>query len=432
MACKETLPMLQHPDNNVLGVVFLVALCQGALGLADLAVTHLFREEFHMGPGKLAVVVWTCSIPWLAKPLWGFLSDSRPVQGKRRGPYLTFFALVGSLAWVYLAQCAHTVHEVIYSLFFVQLSAAFCSAIGEALVVEESRNAPNQNGTAANYVTLFFGVRALCFILTTTCGETILDIMNKREIILLTAAFPVILCASARHLVEKPLDYTVNFRSQVRKLAVAVSKKETLFAVLFVFLCMAMPTTAGAMLTFYTKELHFGVKELARLKISHGFASLAGIGVYTKWLRAYSFRQIFVLSSVLGASVGVSQLLLVFRLNTHLGLSDSLYSVISGMLVQTVGEIASVPLLVLCCRICPKDLEATMYALLASIMTIGSTLSQELSHELMMTLGMSEHHFQHLWMLVLLVYLVMLLPLPLLRLLPRGQEDCQDNGRDTL
>ena len=424
--------MLQRPDSNVLGVVFLVALCQGGLGLADLAVMHLFREEFHMGPGKLADVAWVCSAPWLAKPLWGFISDSRPIQGKRRGPYLTFFALIGSLAWAYLAQCAHTVHSVICALFLVQLSISFCSIIGEALIVEESDNSPNKNSTAADYVTLFFGLRALCLILTTTCGEMILDVMSKREIILLTAAFPIILCVSARQLIETSTNFTVSPTKQIRKIAKTVSQRETLFTILYVFLCMSMPTTAGAMLMFYTKELKFGVTELARLKMSHGFASLAGILLYNKWLRAYSFRKVFTLSSVLGASVGITQLLLVFRLHSHLGLSNSLFSVLSGVLVQTVGEMSTVPLLVLCCSVCPKGLEATVYALLASVMTMGSTVSQEVSHQLMVTLGMSEHHFPHLWLLVLLVYTVMLMPLPLLRLLPRGQEDCQDNGRDTL
>lgn len=422
--------MLKGSGKQSLGVVLLVGLCQGGLGLADVAVTHIFREEFHMRPSKLSTVVSFCSLPWLLKPLWAFLIDSLPLHNHRRRPYLSFFSLLSALSWAYLAQCAHTESSLTYSLFLIQLSVSICSVIGEALVVEEShKSISSNNEIAANFVTVFFGVRVLCVMLTNAFGEILFEVFSKREIVLLTAAFPVILSASAPYLEEVEGNGEICVAGQIRKLAGIVGNGDKLRPALFIFLYMSMPTTAGAMLLFYTKHLNFGFTELVRLKVTHGFASLMGIFIYNRWFRTYYFREVFAISSILGASVGVSQLLLVLRFHSNFGLSDSIYSVLSGVMVQTVGELASVPLLILCCRVCPEHLEATVYTILTSLMTLGSAVSQILSQWLMQGLSISEEHMGHLWLLVILVYSVMLLPLPLLQLLPR---EWADNGRGTV
>ncbi len=40
-------------------------------------------------------------------------------------------------------------------------------------------------------------------------------------------------------------------------------------------------------------------------------------------------------------------------------------------MVQLVGELNIMPLLVLSCKMCPKNIEATMYAFLMSTMNMG-------------------------------------------------------------
>jgi len=96
-----------------------------------------------------------------------------------------------------------------------------------------------------------------------------------------------------------------------------------------------------------------------------------------------------------------------------------------------MGEIAFMPVLVLSARLCPPGVEATLFALLMSIVNLAGLLSHELGAVLTHWLGVTETNFDHLWQLVLITNLTTLLPLPLLALLPatssqgEGSEDAQ-------
>lgn len=49
-----------------------------------------------------------------------------------------------------------------------------------------------------------------------------------------------------------------------------------------------------------------------------------------------------------------------------------------GVLDQVVGELNTMPLLVLACKMCPKNIEGTMYALLMSTINLGSMIAGQI------------------------------------------------------
>jgi hypothetical protein len=49
-----------------------------------------------------------------------------------------------------------------------------------------------------------------------------------------------------------------------------------------------------------------------------------------------------------------------------------------GVLDQVVGELNTMPLLVLACKMCPKNIEGTMYALLMSTINFGSMIAGQI------------------------------------------------------
>jgi hypothetical protein len=83
-----------------------------------------------------------------------------------------------------------------------------------------------------------------------------------------------------------------------------------------------------------------------------------------------------------------------------------------------MGQIAFMPVLVLSARLCPPGIEATLFALLMSIINLAGLVSHELGALVTHWLGVTETDFGHLWQLVLLTNLTTLLPLPLVFLLP--------------
>lgn len=67
-----------------MAAIFVVYFVQGALGLASLATTYFFKDELHLAPAEVAALSGLFTLPWVFKPLYGFLTDSLPIFGYRR------------------------------------------------------------------------------------------------------------------------------------------------------------------------------------------------------------------------------------------------------------------------------------------------------------------------------------------------------------
>ena len=201
-----------------------------------------------------------------------------------------------------------------------------------------------------------------------------------------------------------------------------------------------MPTSADAMFYYYTNELSFAPEFMGRLKFACGVASLGGIILYNKWLKNVTFKTMFTSTTLICCCLGLTQLLLVFRVNTQAGVSDEWFSLSGGFIAQAFAELNTMPLLVLCCRICPKNIEGSLYALLMSTINLGTLVSYQLGGLLTLAMGITKTQFDNLWILVLVCNLCYLVPLPMLYFvkIPDGKEKEQEaieeksNGYDAV
>jgi BT1 family len=87
--------------------------------------------------------------------------------------------------------------------------------------------------------------------------------------------------------------------------------------------------------------------------------------------------------------------------------------------------------LVLSARLCPKGIEATLFALLMSIWNLSGLLSHELGALLTAWLGVTESNFEQLWLLVIITNLSTLLPLPFLGWLPSGDPQTEESEQSS-
>lgn len=113
-------------------------------------------------------------------------------------------------------------------------------------------------------------------------------------------------------------------------------------------------------------------------------------------------------------------LLLVTHANRALGIDDHWFSLGDSLVLTVAGQIAFMPVLVLSARLCPPGVEATLFALLMSVVNLSGLISHELGALLTHWLQVTETDFGNLWLLVLLTNTSTLLPLPLLGLLPEA------------
>jgi len=96
---------------------------------------------------------------------------------------------------------------------------------------------------------------------------------------------------------------------------------------------------------------------------------------------------------------------------------------------EAISTIAYFPVLVLAARVCPPGVEGTLYALLLSVLNLGSVISEESGSLLTKGLGITAHNFSNLWLLILICGCTAILPLPLLYILvPDRDSDTVQGG----
>ena len=96
--------------------------------------------------------------------------------------------------------------------------------------------------------------------------------------------------------------------------------------------------------------------------------------LYNSYLKDVSFKKIFVSTTVLYYFCYQTLIILVTRKNVEWGINDKFFCIGDSIMLQFVAELNLMPILVLACRMCPKNIEATMYAMLMSTINFGNNL----------------------------------------------------------
>ena len=60
---------------EIVAILTTVYFVQGALGLSRLAMTFFLKDDFHLGPSEIGAISGLFVVPWVIKPLYGFLSE---------------------------------------------------------------------------------------------------------------------------------------------------------------------------------------------------------------------------------------------------------------------------------------------------------------------------------------------------------------------
>lgn len=411
--------LLGRPLTTELSAILLVYFVQGVLGLARLAVSFFLKDDLGLSPAEVAALTGVASLPWTIKPLFGFLSDGLPIIGYRRRPYLILSGLMGTAAWLVLAGLVQTAWLATAMILLSSASVAISDVIVDSLVVERARQ--ESQSEAGTLQSLSWGASAVGGLLTAYLGGLLLEQTSTRTVFAVTATFPLIVSVVAWLIAEEPVQEKLNIQTvwtQIKQLKAAFSQRAIWMPALFLFLWQSTPSADSAFFFFTTNDLGFEPEFLGRVRLVTSVAALLGIAIFQRFLKAVPFRRIFAWSTVIASLGGMTTLLLVTHVNRSLGINDQWFSLGDNAILTVMGQIAFMPVLVLSARLCPAGVEATLFALLMSIVNLAGLVSHELGALLTHWLNVTETNFDNLWLLVTITNLTTLLPLPLLFLLP--------------
>ncbi|XP_048549728.1 folate-biopterin transporter 1, chloroplastic-like, partial [Triticum urartu] len=288
------------PDNVAVATVYFV---QGVLGLSRLAVSFYLKDDLQLDPAETAVITGFSALPWLVKPLYGFISDSVPLFGYRRRSYLILSGLLGAISWSLMATIVDDKYSAALSIILGSLAVAFSDVVVDSMVVERARG--ESQSTSGSLQSLCWGSSAFGAIVSAYFSGSLVDTYGVRFVFGVTAFLPLMTSAVAVLVNEKRLP------TEERSISLSSSS---------------------------TNKIGFTPEFLGRVTLVTSVASLLGVGIYNSFLKAVPLRKIFLVTTILGSALGMTQVLLVTGLNRKLGISDEWFSIGDSLILTVLGQ----------------------------------------------------------------------------------------------
>eukprot|EP01041_Mallomonas_annulata_P009278 gene9278-19257_t len=197
-------------------------------------------------------------------------------------------------------------------------------------------------------------------------------------------------------------------------------------AFIYFFNVLQIPNVAW--LSYLQLTLDFKPFALGVIGTMGSFMLIIGVLAYKKIFFKSSWRSIFITTALLTTVFNLLQLTLIFQINIkYLHLSNYLFCFGDDVITQFIRGINLLPVCVMCMRLCPDGSEGTAYAMLTTFENVASLSASALGNHLAKIWDVSNSalrakNVDGLWRLTVLVSVLSILPISLVRLLPRNAQ----------
>ena len=104
--------------------------------------------------------------------------------------------------------------------------------------------------------------------------------------------------------------------------------------------------------------------------------ALGGVVLYTTYFANWRYKQIFYFGHCVYFAANLMDLVWVTRTNVALGINDEVFLMGSEMILPALSKLHTMPILILSAKLCPKSVEATLFALMMGVWNFGGSLGK--------------------------------------------------------
>ncbi|CAI5735985.1 unnamed protein product [Hyaloperonospora brassicae] len=373
--------------RRTFGTSFLVLInvayvAQGFSSFTVLAVNFFFKENLQLAPTQSQLLQMVTKVPWRVKPVYGILSDSLPLWGYHRKSYMVLCSVLGIAAALALAHPAFVTTSTVAVLVLMlqSLSAAVIDVVIDARIVEFARRDPD-NG-ASDLQSLAWISGSLGGMLGAFLSGPATHKLGARGVFGVSAIAPLTTLLFSLYMEEpkstlRKRQFVSSATKQLRQLKIAICTPVIWMCALWVFISHAIsPAYTQVLFYFSTDVLHFTPEFMGTVAaIGFIFLMVATI-LYNSFFTNVSFRRIFLVSQLCLALVSLADVVLVTRKNLTLGIPDKAFVLGDHVVADVIGRLKTMPIIVLCAKLCPRGIEGTLFALLMSISNVSYSISE--------------------------------------------------------
>src|SRR5215813_1743307 len=356
----------QTPEARRLAILFgVVYFSQGMYHVTDQMVTLTLKEQFGLSAAQVANFGWIILIPWVIKPVYGLLSDSVPLFGRRRKSYFLLTCALATVAALALSSMGVPTYWGMALLITVMsLGLAFTDVLTDAMMVESGKPL----GLTGAFQSVQWASINVATILVGAIGGYLAERRELHTGFLIAAFFPFLaLVMGAAFIHEAPAkSRQEELREAWQGIKRAIGHRTMWVVAGFIFFWTFSPSIGIPLFYYQTDTLKFSQQFIGLLGSLASVAAIIGAAAYGPLSRVVSLHRLIVLSIAVST---VATLGYLFYNGTA-----------SAMVIDTtfggIGMLTQLAFLDLAAKACPKHAEGTFFALLMSVYNLGVQGSQ--------------------------------------------------------
>jgi uncharacterized membrane protein YiaA len=437
----------------------------GASGVSSIAALYFQKDVLGITPAEAAAIAFWVALPWSTKMVAGVASDVHPILGSRRVSYLLLGALLSLAGYAWLATTVATKGTYLAALVIVTVGFMVQDVVADALTVELARTDEEVKqiqtlgrmallagtiavGSLSGWLAATLGPRpvfaaALVLPLLVMAASWLIPRETARSAAPGAAAASPLGPGKARLVVTVGLGYAalgvglellaVPFAQEIVLVVsgaliilllqrVGISRAVAVAA--FAIFCFRAVPGAGQGFNYWAIDrLGFDQHFLGLLAQVSSILSLVGLIVFRKAITRHPVSATLFWVTIAGVVLYLPSIGLYYGANEWFGLSPRAFAFIDTTISAPLGQLSMVPMLALIARTAPRGAEATMFAIMASLMNLALSASELGTRYLNTFFAVSQHDYGNLGRLLICVGVIGLLPLLALPLLRRVEAE---------
>ncbi|KAG1692811.1 hypothetical protein DVH05_024425 [Phytophthora capsici] len=410
--------------TSFLLLVSTVYAVQGFMSFSALAVNYFFKDNLQLQPAESQSLLTVMMVPWGIKPLYGIISDSLPLFGYHRKSYMMLCGALGTISTLTLAvpDLITTPFGAVLVLMLNSLSTAVIDVVIDARVVEMSRLDPKYGANdlqSVSWVSMSVGG-----VLGSFLSGPATHNLGVRGVFCCAAIGPltILIFSTFMHETKTTVSkrhWKTSAKRQLRQLKGAICTPVIWMCALWVFLSGAIsPGYSQVFFYFSTDVLRFTPEFLGTVSAFGFIFLMVGTMLYNACFKDMSFRRIFFLAQLSLAVVSLLDIVLVTRANLDIGIPDKAFVLGDAVIADVISRLKTMPVMVLCAKLCPKGIEGTLFALLMSISNFSRSVSEFWGALVCAWLGIAKDEYDMLWLAIVLRSVLKVVPIFFLFLIP--------------
>ncbi|XP_078148102.1 putative folate-biopterin transporter 7 [Carex rostrata] len=413
------------PVKWMVGIGFWV---QGFRCFPWLGVNFFLKDALGVPPSSLQLLQNSANLPMVAKPLYGLLSDSVPIHGQRRLPYVAIGAVLQAISWLAIgwSGSAISLPALTFFLLLSNLGASIAEVANDAIVAEVGKYQKQSSITSSGQLQSFAwmlgsSAGALGNLLG---GIAISSNLSPKLMFLYYGAllifqFFILICVSEKSLnlptpnnKLKSSSTGSGFSKQLSELSVALRRPDISRLLIWFFASYAVtPLLLGTMFFYQTEYLNLDSSIIGLSKVIGQAALLIWSIVYDKYFKRASPRKVLSTLQLATAVIMLSDVLFVQGIYRGFGIPDWVYVLIFSGLAEVAVFIKVLPFSVLVAKLCPPGCEGSIMAFVMSTLALATIVSGYFGVALASFFEVSENDFSNLPICILIEAGCTMLPL---------------------